>query len=130
MILSEVVNNLRPIIEKYENIRFAYLFGSIAKNDPMPLSDIDIAIFLSKEDKKLYYNLKIDIHADVCRTLKRNDIDVVVINTTNNIMLLEEIIRYGIILFDRNKDLREEFEHKILHRAIDFKEQRRAIVGV
>ncbi|MEW6104437.1 MAG: hypothetical protein AB1630_11600 [bacterium] len=45
-------------------------------------------------------------------------------------MLLEEIIRYGILLFDGDKDLREEFEHKILHYAIEFKEQRKAIVGV
>ena len=67
---------------------------------------------------------------DFCRVLKRNDIDVVVLNTTTNIVLLDEIIRGGIVLVDRDIDLREEFEQKILHQAMDFKEQRIVFLGV
>jgi UDP-N-acetylenolpyruvoylglucosamine reductase len=66
----------------------------------------------------------------LCRVLKRNDIDVIVLNTTTNIVLLDEIIRGGIVLVDRDVDLREEFEQKILHQAIDFKEQRITFIGV
>jgi len=33
-------------------------------------------------------------------------------------------------LIDGDRNLREEFEHKILHQAIDFKGQRRTLVGV
>lgn len=128
---SVVAAELHPVIEKYkDHIIFAYLFGSAARNDLRPLSDIDIAVFISEIDKESYYDLKLAIHADLCRALKRNDIDVVVLNTTTNIILLDEIIKYGIVLIDENRNLREEFEHKILHQAIDFKGQRRALIGV
>jgi len=58
------------------------------------------------------------------------EIDVVILNSTTNIMLLDEIVRYGVVLIDGDRNLREEFEHKILHQAIDFKGQRRTLVGV
>jgi predicted nucleotidyltransferase len=126
-----ITDKLHPVIERYkDHIIFAYLFGSAARNDLRPLSDIDIAVFLSEIDKESYYDLKFAIHADLCRALKRNDIDVVILNTTTNIMLLDEIIRYGIVLIDGDRNLREKFEHKILHQAIDFKGRRRTLVGV
>jgi predicted nucleotidyltransferase len=128
---NNIIDELRSIIEKYkDHIIFAYLFGSAAKNDLRPLSDIDIAIFLRKGKKGSYFDLKLTTHSDICRVLKRDDIDVVILNITTNIMLLDEIIRNGVVLFDGDKDLREEFELKILHQAIDFKEQRKALVGV
>ena len=130
MTSNDITEKIRPVIEKYkDHILFAYLFGSAARNEQRPLSDIDIAVFLRKGEKGLYFDLKLAIHADICRVLKRNDIDVVVLNITTNLMILDEIVRYGIVLFEGDKNLREEFEHKILHRAIDFKEQRKAVVG-
>lgn len=55
---------------------------------------------------------------------------IYVLNTTTNIVLLDEIIRGGVVLVDRDIDLREEFEQKILHQAMDFKEQRITFLGV
>jgi len=131
MTSNDITEKIRPVIEKYkDHILFAYLFGSAARNDLRPLSDIDIAVFIGKIDEESYYDLKLAIHADICRVLKRNDIDVVILNTTTNIMLLDEIVRYGVVLIDGDRNLREEFEHKILHQAIDFKGQRRTLVGV
>lgn len=131
MTSNDITEKLRPVIEKYkDNILFAYLFGSAARNDSRPLSDIDIAVFLHKGEKGTYFDLKLAIHADICRVLKRNDIDVVILNIATNIMLLDEIIRHGVVLFDGDRDFREVFEYKILHQAIDFKEQRKAVVGV
>lgn len=130
MTSNDITEKLRPVIEKYkDHILFAYLFGSAARNDLRPMSDIDIAVFLHKGEKGSYFDLKLAIHADICRVLKRNDIDVVVLNITTNLMILDEIIRHGVVLFDGDRDFREAFEHKILHQAIDFKEQRKAVVG-
>ncbi len=120
-----------PVFEKYrKDIIFAYLFGSYAKDGLTPLSDIDIAVFLEKGTKQSYFDLKLSIHADFCRMLKRDDVDVVILNTVNNIVLLDAIVREGKILFERDRVLREEFEIRTLHQAIDFKEHRKAIMGV
>ena len=95
-----------------------------------PLSDIDVAIFLESEERRSQFELKMALHAELCRMLNRNDIDILVLNTVNNIVLLEEIVRHGRVIFDGNEDLREDFEQKVIHRAIDFKLQRLATMGV
>ena len=121
---------LIPVFEKYKShLVFAYLFGSAAKDGQTPLSDIDIAVFLTDGRKESFFDTKLSIHADFCRILERNDIDVVVLNTATNIMLLEQIANNGIVLFDTDRDLRKEFEQKVLHRSIDFKEQRMALMN-
>jgi len=131
MTRDKIRDKLCPVFERYkDHVMFAYLFGSAARNDLEPLSDIDIAVFLYKKEGESYFDLKLAIYTDICRVLERNDIDVVILNTATNIMLIDEIIRYGMVLFDANRDFREKFELKILHQAIDFKEQRKAVAGV
>ncbi len=131
MISNSIKEKLLPLFSKYNgNVLFAYLFGSVAQGNMSPLSDVDLAVFLSRQNEKSYFDIKCSLYADFCRVLKRNDIDVVVLNTTTNIVLLDEIIRGGIVLVDRDIDLREEFEQKILHQAMDFKEQRITFLGV
>ena len=122
---------LLPLFERYgERIKFAYLFGSAAREDAAPLSDIDIAVFLPRGTRKFYSETRLSIHADLCRMLKRNDIDLLILNTASNIILLDEIIRQGVVIYERDSNLREEFELKILHQAIDFKEQRYSVMGL
>jgi hypothetical protein len=132
MILSKhIINSLSDVFERHnKQVIFAYLFGSAAHDDMSTLSDIDIAVFLYEGNEKSYFDIKLALYADLCRNLHRNDIDVVVLNTTRNIILLDEIIRYGKVLYGRDSGLRMDFEHKVLHRAIDFKQQRFSIMGI
>lgn len=131
MKIKNIKEGLFPFFEKYKDqIIFSYLFGSILKEDIYPKNDIDIAIFINPENSQSYFELKLSIYADICRTLKMKNVDLVILNSTNNIILLDEIIRNGIVLIDRDRDLREEFELKVLHQAIDFKRQRFVLMGV
>lgn len=121
---------LVPVFEKYKShLLFAYLFGSAANDSQTPLSDIDIAVFLTDDRKESFFNTKLSMHADLCRILKRDDIDIVVLNTATNIILLEQIVNNGTVLHDTDVDLRKEFEQKIMHRAIEFREQRMALMN-
>ena len=128
---SRILDLVSPLFEAYrDKVSFAYLFGSTAEERMSPLSDIDVAIFLESEERQSQFKLKMALHAELCRMLNRNDIDILVLNTVNNIVLLEEIVRHGRVIFDGNEDLREDFEQKVIHRAIDFKLQRLATMGV
>lgn len=130
-IIKDIRDALLPVFEKYKNkIVFAYLFGSASKETGYPPGDVDIAVFLSPEGRRSSFDVKLALYADFCRALKRNDVDVVVLNTAKNLMLLDEIVRYGVLLQDNAPDRREDFELKILHQAIDFKQQRLAVMGV
>ena len=125
----ELTHQLKMFFVKHGDlVRFAYLFGSSAQGSQSALSDIDIAVHL-KNGTTDPFEAKLSIHADLCRVLKRNDVDVVILNTATNLMLLDEIVRTGIILYDADPEARAEFELKVIHRALDFKEQRFAAMG-
>src|SRR3989304_3389948 len=70
------------------------------------------------------------LHMSPCRALNRNDVDLVVLNTVANNMLIEDIIRHGVVIYDHDIDAREDYEVTSLHQAIDFKTQRLAVMGV
>lgn len=130
MVPQHILPAVKSSIEKHPAIIFAYLFGSSAQDASGPLSDIDIAVFLESSMQKTFLDTKLNLYADCSRALKRNDIDIVILNTAQNIILLDEITRTGTVLIDKDTDLRIGFEQKIMHQAIDFKTQRMAIMGI
>jgi len=120
---------ITKVIEKHRHeIIFGYLFGSQAKG--LANASSDIALFVNPESKDSFFDIKIDFYMDISRTLKRNDIDIVILNQCKNLILMNEIISHGFIIYDSNKQLRQDYEQKILHSAIDFKYQRRMAMGV
>lgn len=121
---------VRSLLEQREEVMFAYLFGSHARGDVTTLSDLDIAVYFAEGDILQYNDLRMDLYLALSRGLGTSDIDLVVLNTVSNLMLLDEIIRCGIVLVDRDPDRRTDFEQRVLHQAIDFKTQRKAFLGV
>jgi len=119
---------LRKVFIKYEQIAFAYLFGSVALGEQTVLSDLDIAVYL-KKDAQFTFDDTLHFQGDCCRVLKRNDIDVLVLNKTRNLLLLEDIVRNGKIIYNTDHTLFDEFELGILHVAYDFKLQRLRELG-
>jgi len=129
--LLEIISITGSVMQRYgDRILFAYIFGSAAKGELQPLSDIDIAVYVSPGGGETYFDLKLALHAELCRALRRDDIDLIVLNTAQNIILLDEVVRHGAVLHDRDPEAREIFELKVLHDAMDFKSQRLTVLGV
>jgi hypothetical protein len=40
-------------------------------------------------------DLRLELYADCCRVLKRNEVDVVMVNKAKNLFLMDEIVRNG-----------------------------------
>lgn len=130
MDIAGIEKPLQPVFLKYSNdIVAAYLFGSAARREITQKSDIDIAVFLRGARRDSVLDLRLSLHADLCRALRRDDIDLVVLNTSANLVLLDEIVRSGILLFDGDTDVREEFESRTLHDSIEFKQHRLKVMG-
>lgn len=126
--MTNLLTKLKEIFGKIEDVEFAYLFGSSARGDEFPLSDIDIAVYMRSQNVRLDDELR--LHSILSRGLKSNKVDLVILNRARNIILLEEIIRHGRVVCDNNSSLRESFELNVLHDAIDFKRQRKVFAGV
>ena len=128
--VDDIKKDLFSVFDKYkQSFVFAYLFGSSTQKDGYPPSDIDIAVFVRAERSQSHFELKPSLHGDICRALKNKRIDLVVLNSTTNLLLVDEIVRKGILLIDQDRDLREEFELEVLHQATAFKEQRFTTMG-
>jgi len=117
-----LLTSLNSVCTKYPDIAFAYLFGSYASGEQTPMSDIDIAIYL-KSVSEFNFNKLLLFHGDCCRALKRNDVDVLVLNTAKNLILLQDIILKGIIIYNTDQTILDDFVLRTLHAVHDFKER-------
>ena len=125
--LSELKDILLQVMSKSEDVLFAYIFGSHIAGMITESSDMDVAVYLDKKHTDIDDFLS--LHSALSRALKTDKIDLVLLNNANNLILLDSIVRHGILVIDKDKDRREEFELRVLHSAIDFREQRKAIIG-
>lgn len=114
--------NYSKIFKKHPSIITAYLFGSRARGDFSQISDHDFAVQLSDKIKsKEYTDLKLSLIADLARSLKTDDLDVVIINEAP-ILLKHRILRDRKVLFCRSQLARIRNEAKILIEYLDEKE--------
>ena len=111
---------IQQILKTDNNVYFGYLFGSYAKGDATVRSDIDIAVYL--DDISL--DARLSLHHALQKGLHK-EIDLVILNTTRNVYLLEAIIYHGILLKDH--EMRPEYEVQKQHEIIDFKVFRKII---
>ena len=120
---------LAPVFHSHKSISAVYLFGSCSNGQAGPMSDVDLAVLLAGWDYSASADIRLDLYADCCRVLQRNDVDIIVLNKTRNLFLLADVVSKGVLLFDNNPEFREEFEVKVMHDFIDFREHRIRIYG-
>lgn len=127
--IKDTLTIIRAACERNADMLAAvYLFGSAARGDATQNSDLDIAILVA--EKKRIAGLRFMLFAEFSRALKRNDIDIVILNTSSNLILQDDIIRCGVLIYEGDSDAREEYESRILHSGIDFRQQRKKVMGV
>lgn len=128
---NHLVNLLQPVFAQYGDILSAvYLFGSQATGEATEHSDLDLAVLLKPDAARDAASHRFTLFAECSRALKRNDIDLVILNTTKNLILQDDIIRTGIVLYSNDTDARIDYELKTQHLAIDFRFQRTMAMGV
>src|SRR5438132_12728090 len=103
-------------------VNAAYLAGSLSTRTTFGhLSDVDIAILLMeqiKSDQFLDYQLY--FFSELAKRLESDNIDVVILNQASLLLKLQ-VIKYGQILFSRDKKQRISFETKAVMDYLDFK---------
>lgn len=120
--ISRILSELTP------RVLFAYVFGSAGTAMENSLSDLDVAVYFDAEAGSIELNHKLSLYAEISRVTKRNDIDVVILNTCSNQLLVYDIMINGRLIYDADPGARGVFEQQMLHAAIDFKESRDRIL--
>ena len=119
--LPENINHFLPDVREYLNkhpkVVFAYLFGGLARGRVSPLSDVDIAIYLTDEVDTT--REKLEIVGKLNDLLKTDEVDLVMVNTAP-LPLAARIIRHKTILVDKMPFVRHKFESLTIRKYFDF----------
>ena len=99
----------------------AYLFGSYARGQAGPLSDVDIAVLLDDGVPEAdYFDERLRLMGAVMDALRFDDVDVVVLNQAP-LALAYRVLRDGVVLACRDRDRRVQYTAHIVSRYLDFK---------
>jgi len=119
--VDEIIEKLKKFFEGREEVQFAILFGSLAKGTANAFSDIDIAVMIDPQfDTTFPYGYQATLIADLMQVLRRNDIDVVMLNNAP-IILRYQILRCGNFICVRDEQVRTQFQIDTINRYEDFK---------
>lgn len=107
------------------DIDFAYLFGSFGKGKRLPLSDVDIGIYLKEpvdvQEKKM------EILGVLMDLLKTDEIDLVILNRAP-LTLQMKILESKKVIVDNTPFLRHRYESLTMREYFDFSVVQKAIL--
>lgn len=98
-------------------IRFAYLFGGLARGKPLSLSDVDIAIYLAERED--FVEKKMQVLGELNDLLETDEIDLVILNTAPW-MLIMKILETRKTIVDNAPFLRNTYESLTMRKYFDF----------
>ena len=104
-------------LESHPKVLFSYFFGSLAKGTLSPLSDVDIAIFLKKGNNLA--DRKLEILGKLIDILETDEIDLVVLNTTD-LPLIMGVLNNKKLIVDKDPFARHQFESLMMRKYFDF----------
>ena len=115
------IENLIPEAVKYlqarREIYFACIFGGLAKRQPSPLSDVDVAVYL-KEDVDVREE-KMEILGALMDLLQTEEIDLVILNRAP-LTLRMKILENKRVIVDKVPFLRHQYESLTMREYFDF----------
>ena len=109
------MDTIKGVLARSAEVKFAYVFGSCARGDTGPLSDVDVAVFLDSRGEPFDFRLR--LMETLSRALGTERFDLVILNDAFPV-LGYEAMREGRVIKE-NKSCRVEFETRTLAEYLD-----------
>ena len=117
---NETVETLREALLSRPEVLEAYLFGSVARGEVQPHSDVDVAVFLDPEAVDASgIGFDAAIGAELMVALRTDRVDVVILNGAPP-LLYHRVLRDGVRLFARDLRAATVREGRALSRYCDY----------
>jgi predicted nucleotidyltransferase len=113
---------IKPLVEmlhKRSHILFAYLFGLKVKGYANEMSDWDIAVYFKEPLRKNNHWPTFEFEAELSRGIG-GTVQVIALNNPLPPVFGFEILKDGIVLLDRDPNLRMDFENRTLRHYYDW----------
>lgn len=127
---DDLVAGIREVVARRPEIREAYVFGSVARGDAREHSDVDVAVWIDRSVAPTApYGYEADLGSDLIARLRRNDIDVVLLNEAPP-LLYHRVLRDGIRISSRDLRATTVREGQAMSRWCDWAPTQRRIDAV
>jgi len=115
---AKLVERIRLALSSHPEVLEAYLFGSRARGDAQPHSDIDVAVYVS-EVPDAPFGYQAELTTDLIRALAANDVDVVILNHAGPV-LYHRVLRDGVRVVAQDLRATTVREGRALSRHCDY----------
>ncbi|HEY6004034.1 MAG TPA: nucleotidyltransferase domain-containing protein [Anaeromyxobacter sp.] len=115
---EELRRTVTRALERRPEVLEAYLFGSQARGEAQPHSDIDVAVYVAPVPETPF-GYEAQVGADLMSALGKNRVDVVVLNRAPP-LLYHRILRDGVRLLSRDPKATTAREGRALSRYCDY----------
>ncbi len=117
--MEKEIKFLTKTLNKRSHITFAYLFGSKVKGYANEMSDWDIAIYFKEPLRKNNHWPAFELEAELSRAIG-GAVQVTVLNNPLPPVFAFQILKDGIVLVDRDPNLRMDFENRAMRYYYDW----------
>jgi predicted nucleotidyltransferase len=115
MSVENALATIKSLLAHNPYVKVAYLFGSCARGDVGPLSDVDIAVLLDGRVSPFEFRLRLS--ASLAQALGSEYFDLVTLNDAP-LLLKYEVVRGGRVIKE-DKKIRVTFETRVLSEYLD-----------
>lgn len=114
-----ISNKLKKIFSKYE-LKVGILFGSYASNSQKETSDVDIAFY---PNYKFSSDNELTLREEIEKEFKNFNVDIVNVAQSNNLLLIYNIFKDGICIYEENSNLFKNMKLNAWMDYVDFNSQ-------
>jgi predicted nucleotidyltransferase len=124
--IEDLIPKALTYLQSRPDILFAYLFGSLGRGRRLPLSDVDIAVYL--KDPTVVQEKKMNILGTLIDILQTDEIDLVVLNNAP-LPLRMRILESKKVIVDPEHYQRHIYESLTMREYFDFSVLEKAILN-
>lgn len=100
---------MKAQLERDPSVKAAWVFGSFARGEQRPDSDVDVAVLLDQKDRpRTFDDLPLALQAELASAIGR-EVEVVVMDWAP-VDLVHRVMREGVLILDRDRSARIRFE--------------------
>lgn len=114
------VDELRAVLARHLRVAAAWVFGSVARGDARPDSDLDVAVLLRGPERTSDASDLFALAAELERFSPSGRVDVLVLGAQGPI-LRHRVLAEGVLVNDSDPEARMEFEERTVREFLDWK---------
>lgn len=117
MTRDAMVDTLRAYFRSRASVCAAYLYGSVARGEAEPESDVDVAVLLPEDEPATLQREASGIEDELARLLGR-EVEVVALNHAP-VDLVHRVLRDSVLLAEHDPSVRIAFEVRVRNEYFD-----------